>query len=125
MITDSILDVALERQLTPKWRGMGMQLTRNLILPVWIPDSQRYECGDTRLRVKQQMRNTEAMFIVHHSLGHYNGVIVLRQISQLILTWCDSMMALDLSKHMLSNITSFRGSRKHKHLNKIDTICRH
>ena len=34
LVTDSILDVALERQLNPKWRGTDTHLTRNLIAPV-------------------------------------------------------------------------------------------
>jgi hypothetical protein len=75
-VTDSILDEALERQLSPTLRGMEKHLTRNLMTPVWNPDS-RHECGITRLCARQRLRNTEAMFILYHSPNHYNGVIAL------------------------------------------------
>jgi hypothetical protein len=45
LVTDSILDMALERKLNLKWWGMEKHLIRNVIIPVWNPDSLRYECG--------------------------------------------------------------------------------
>jgi hypothetical protein len=61
LVTDSIMDVALERQLNPKWRGMDIHLTRNLITPVWNPETRQKECGITRMRARHQLRKTKDM----------------------------------------------------------------
>ena len=46
-------------------------------------------------------RNTEAMFLIHPTTMHFNGVIALRQRTNLTLIWCDSMQ-LDGSQAMMT-----------------------
>ena len=60
-----------------------MHLTSNLITLTWNPETQQQECGITRMRAQHRLRKTEAMFILHHSPNHCNGVIALRQEKQL------------------------------------------
>ena len=41
--------------------------------------------------LRETARNTEAMFLIHPTTMHFNGVIALRQRNNLTLIWCDSM----------------------------------
>jgi hypothetical protein len=75
----------------PKMARDGLHLTGNLITPVWNPETRQQECGITRMRSRHWLRKTEAMFILHHSPNHYNGVISIGQDKAITLIWCDSM----------------------------------
>ena len=43
------------------------------------------------MRARHRVRDTEAMYILHQSPNHYNGVIAPRQDPKITLIWCDSM----------------------------------
>ena len=63
--------------------------TREIV--TYIRRSTQGQCSPFSDALRETARNTEAMFLIHPTTMHFNGVIVLRQRNNLTLIWCDSM----------------------------------
>ena len=86
LVNDSLLDAAARIQIRHRWKGMQTrEITTYTRRPLQGPCSQFSEV------LRETARNTEAMFLIHPTTMHFNGVIALRQRNNLTLIWCDSM----------------------------------
>ena len=86
LINATLLDAAAEVQLRTRWTGM-----KTKDLTAHISRLPPEECTHTSDDLWEEVRNTEAMFYIHPSPLHFNGVIALRQRDRITLIWCDSM----------------------------------
>ena len=86
LVHTSLLDAAATVQLRIRWKGM-----RTREITTYIRQSAQGQCTPFSEALRECARNTEAMFLIHPTTMHFNGVIALRQRTNLTLIWCDSM----------------------------------
>ena len=86
LVNASLLDAASTVQLRIRWKGM-----RTRKITTYIRQSAQEQCTPFSEALRECARNTEAMFLIHPTTMHFNGVIALRQRTNLTLIWCDSM----------------------------------
>ena len=86
LVNASLLDAAARVQLQTRWKGMQ---TREIT--TYIRRSTQGQCSPFSDALRETARNTEAIFLIHPTTMHFNGVIALRQRNNLALIWCDSM----------------------------------
>ena len=86
LVNASLLDAAAKVQLRTRWKGMQ---TREIT--TYIRRSTQGQSSPFSDALRETARNTEAMFLIHPTTMHFNGVIALRQRNNLTLIWCDSM----------------------------------
>ena len=72
MISASLLDAAMVVHLRPRWTGM-----KTRVLTAHIRHLPHEECTPTSNALNEKVHNTEAMFLIHPTTMHFNGVIAL------------------------------------------------
>ena len=82
LVYASLLDAAARVQLRPRLKGM-----RTREITTYIRRSTQGLCLPFSDALREAARNTEAMFLIHPTTMHFNGVIVLRQRNNLTLIW--------------------------------------
>ena len=74
LVNASLLDAAARVQLRHRWKGMQTrEIATYLRCPIQGP------CSPFSEALRETARNTEAMFLIHPTTMHFNGVIALRQ----------------------------------------------
>ena len=96
LVHASLLDAAAMVQLRIRWKGM-----RTREITTYIRQSAQGQCTPFSEELRECARTTEAMFFIHPTTMHFNGVIALRQRTNLTLIWCDSMQ-FDGSQAMMT-----------------------
>ena len=86
LVNASLLDAAAKVQLRTRWKEMQ---TREIT--THIRRSTQGQCTSFSDALREMARNTEAIFLIHPTTMHFNGVIALRQRNNLTLIWCVSM----------------------------------
>jgi hypothetical protein len=84
-VNASLLDAAAMVQLRIRWKVM-----RTREVTTYISQSAQGQCTPFSEELRECARTTEAMFFIHPTTMHFNGVIALRQRTNLTLIWCDS-----------------------------------
>ena len=85
LVNASLLDAAAMVQLRIRWKVM-----RTREVTTYISQSAQGQCTPFSEELRECARTTEAMFFIHPTTMHFNGVIALRQRTNLTLIWCDS-----------------------------------
>ena len=96
LVHASLLDAAATVQLRIRWKGM-----RTREITTYIRQYAQGQCTPFSDALREAARNTEAMFLIHPTTMHFNGVIALKQRTNLTLIWCDSMQ-FDGSQAMMT-----------------------
>jgi len=86
VLSITLLQAVARVQLQPRWEGMKTKDITYMIDP-----QEATECSATSETVRLALRTTEAMCLLHPTPMHYSVVIALRQASQVVLIWCDSL----------------------------------
>jgi hypothetical protein len=74
LVNASLLDAAATVQLRIRWKRM-----RTPKITTYISPSAQGQCTPFSDALREAARNTEALYFIHPTIMHFNGVMALRQ----------------------------------------------